>query len=398
MKCLLALTVTWAALTTGSLSLDSTGIPYAAATGSSSPDAVLTLPPQPAGQSLSSFLDQLFPDNAVGYLNDTDFAVSQNKRAFAEADATTPYTESYGLHQSCWNNDTATGTTTYNISVDFSACASGLKLGSEIGVYTFTNGTTNNDTDLRDMVADLYSLRHSRQTPNPNYANHTAVVAQLAMGEANQLLNNGLICHNTSATAQIEAIVHNELRHLLMNVHSYWTAVIFSASAGAAVGAGIAAIGDVIFNGNVTAENVVQTAVVIGTVVLIGGILTRCHEAGRLDRAENVAARARDLVPQGREAVVQNVYIAWVRRAMQRIARRQVQEALSEAGVTPTNPASIPSLPGSPDSGICLSEMEAGQAGSAIGEMADAALNLESVQQVLEQLGPRDEQGDCSAE
>ena len=412
MKSFLALVATSNALARASASLDLLGAPYAVASGSSSPGTVLTLPPQPAGESLSTFLDQLFSNTTGNSSKPTNFAGSKVKRVFADTDATSTYTNSYGLHQSCWDDDMGSGTITYNISVDFSNCVTGLNFGTDIGVYTFTNGTTTNNTDLRDMVADLYSLRHSRQSPNPNYANHTAVVARLAIEEANQLLNNGLICQNTSGATQTEVIVHDELRHLLANVHSYWAAVILSAAGGAAVGGGVAAVSDLIFNGNVTVENVVQTAIVIGAVVLIGGILTRCDQVGHLDRAESVATAVTELVPQGREAVVQNVYVSWARRQMQRIARQQVEEALSEAGIgsmagsvagsgatSPHTPGSLPSIPGSPGHGIldsCLSELEAGQAGSAIGEMSDVTLDLEPIQEVLEKLGSRDEQGGCS--
>lgn len=397
MKCLLTLVATFITPAPGLAALDLLAAPYAAATGSSSPGSALTLPPQPPGESLSSFLDRLFSNETWNSFNNTTFADAKSKRAFANADATSPYTDAYGLHQSCWDDDMGSSVTTYNISVDFSNCGTGLKFGTDVGVYTFTNGTTANSTDLRDMVADLYSLRHSRHTPNTNYANHTCVVTQLAMAEANQVLNDGLICPNTSTTAQTEVLVHDELRHLLANRHSYWTAVILSAVGGAIVGGTVAVVTDLIFNGNVTAENAVQTAIVIGAVVLIGGILTRCDQIGRLDRAENVAARVQGLVPHGREAIVQNVYVSWARRQMQRIARQQVEEALSEAGVTgsaATSPHTPGSLPSVPDT--CLSELEAGQAGSAIGEMRDVTLDLEPIQEVLDQLGPRDEQGDCS--
>ena len=406
MKCHVGLFAEFIALAMGSASLDILRVPYAASSGSSSPGAVLTLPPQPAGESLSSFLDRLFSDDTANSKNAT--GASKNRRASVYADWTGPFTDSYGLHQSCWDEDTGSGTTTYNISVDFSDCGTGLKLGSDIGVYTFTNGTTTNSTDLRDMVADLYSLRHSRQSPNPNYANHTAAVAQLAMAEGNQLLDSGLVCKNTSATAPTDLIVHNELRHLLVNRHSYWAAVILSAFGGTVFGGAVAVVTDLIFNGNVTAQNVVQTAIVIGGVVLIGGILTRCEQVGRLDRAESVAQRMQELVPQGREAIVQNVYISWARRQIGRIARQQVEEALSEHGIgsgagsaatSPNTPGSLPSVPGTPGSGDvddCLSEMEAGQAGGAIGEMADLTLNLEPIQEVIEQLGSRDEAGDCN--
>lgn len=407
MKLLVTLVATYIALAAESSSLALLGAPNSTAIIQSSPDAVLMLPPQPAGEPLSSFLDQLFPDQTRNASQNTTFADLKNKRATVNAETTSTYTNSYGLHQSCWDDDSGSGTITYNISVDFSNCGTGLKLSTDIGVYTFTNGTTTNNTDLRSMVADLYSLRHSKSFPNPNYANHTAVVAQLAMEEANQLLSNGLICQNTSSTAQTEALVHNELRHLLANTHSYWTAVIISAGGGAIVGGGVAALSDLAFNHNVTLENVVQTGIVIGSVVLIGGILTRCDQKGRLDGAEGAVAAVRNVVPQGREAVVQNVYIAWVRRQMQRIVRQQVDEALSEAGVSvtgsgatsPHTPGSLPSGPGSPGAGsadTCLSELEAGLAGSAIGEMSDVTLDLEPIQEVIEQLGQRDEQGGCS--
>lgn len=372
--------------------------------------AGLMLPVQPAGESLSDFLDRLFPAQPGNFSRNITSASAKSKRTYASFDATTPtssYTNSYGLHQSCWDIDADSGTVTYNISVDFSQCSTGLNFGTDIGVYTFTNGSTNNKTSLRDMVADLYSLRHSRETPNPNYANHTAVVARLALEEATHLLNNGLICPNTSAPAQTDISLHNELRHLLANRHSYWTAVILSASGGAAIGGAVAAITDVIWNGNVTVQNVVQTAIVIGAVVFIGGILTRCEQVGRLDRAERVANRVQELVPQGRDAVAQNVYISWLRRQMSRIARRQAQEAVSEAlseagvvGSEPTSPRTPGSLGGTPNTHYsdCLSELEAGQAASAIGEMSDVTLDLEPIQEVIEQLGPRNEDGSCRSQ
>ena len=233
MKCAFFLVPTFIILVTVLAFPDSSVAPYAAASGSHSLDALLTLPPQLAGESLSNLLDQLFPTNTDNFSATANFAGTKKKRVSLNAKTTSPYSNSYGLHQSCWDDETGSRTITYNISVDFSNCGTGLELGTDIGVYTFTNGTTTNSTELRDMVADLYSLRHSRQSPNPNYANHTAVVSQLAMEEANQLLNDGLICRNTSSTAQTEALVHNELRHLLANVHSYWTAVLLSAAGGA---------------------------------------------------------------------------------------------------------------------------------------------------------------------
>ena len=404
MKYLLNLVAISTALATALAYLDTRNTTYAAASGSSSADDVPALPPQPVGESLSNFLDQLFPSNTTGNsFTETNSTGAKDKRDTTLVTPVTigPYLNSYGLHQSFWDEERDSGRVSYNISVDFSSCSTGIKFNTDIGIYTFSNGTTNNDTNFSDMVADMYSLRHSRQSPNPNYASHTADVAQLAMDEAMQVLNNGLICPNQSNTALAPTLDRTELRHLLSNKHSYWTTVILSSLGGAAVGAAIAAGADQVFLGNISVENVVQTALVIGCVVFIGGILSRCDQVGRLDRAEVVAHRARDLVPQGREAIVQNTYIAWARRQLARIARRQAEVAavqMAEMAASSAGGSAAGSVPGSPSTpGTCLSELEAGEAASAIEMMQDVASNLETIEEAVEQMGPRDEQGACIA-
>lgn len=410
MKYLLALIAIFTSLATALANLDTQNTTYAPASGSLSADALPALPPQPVGESLSSYLDQLFPSNTTGSSStQTNSTGAKHKRDTTLVTPVTvgPFLDSYGLHQSFWDEETDSGTVSYNISVDFSSCNTGLKLNTDIGIYTFTNGTTNNNTNLRDMVSDLYSLRHSRQSPNRNYARHTADVAQLAMDEAMQVMNNGLICPNQSNTASATVQDRTELRHLLANKHSYWTTVILSSLGGASMGAAIAAIADQVFLGNVSAENVVQTAIVIGCVVLIGGILSRCDQTGRLDRAEVVANRARELVPQGREAITQNAYVAWARKQIARLARQQAEVAMVQAEIAASSAdgsaagssvQTTPHAPGSPGSpGSCLSELEAGQAASAVELMHDVALDLETIEEAVEQMGPRDEQGACSS-
>ena len=46
----------------------------------------------------------------------------------------------------------------------------------------------------------------------------------------------------------------------------------------------------------------------------------------------------------------------------------------------------MPDTPGSTPFGSCLSEMKAGEAATALGEMTDVTLDLEPIQEVLEQL------------
>ena len=371
------------------------GASYGASLRPSSNSIVSRLPSQHTGESLSTFLDRLFSDETGIFPKNTSVDGSSSKRGLdlvetATVDIATrgPYANSYGLHQSCWDEETDSGTVRYNISADFSSCSTGLRLGTDIGVYTFTNGTTTNNTQLRDMVYDLYTLRHSRASPNPRYANHTAAVAQLALEEGNQLLQGGLlICRNDSTPTQTDLILHQELRHLLANKHSYWAAVLLSATGGAILSGSIAAAVDKVSSGNVTAHNVIQTALVVGSVVIISGILTRLDQVGRLDRAETVAHNVREMVPlpQSREAIVHNVYLGWARRQLQRIVRRQVEETLSQHGIGSSNaggstgavtPGSMPDTPGSTAFGSCLSEAEAGDAAAALGEMTDVRLDL----------------------
>ena len=403
-------------------------------------------PPPSPGESAGQWIDQLF-DNANSTYNSAinntlgfSGSVISNESSITTNSTTVSepgqkkrkrdYVEAYGLHESIWANDTAK--IAYNISVDLSNCSTGLRLSTDIGVYTFTNGTTTNDTTLKAMVTDLWSLKHSVNTPNTRYANHTAVVAQQAMDEANQVLKNGLICQNATASANPSGvittvdptgeIIHAELRKLLANTYSYWTSVLLSAGAGAVGGVSVAAVMDFVFKGNVTAENTIQTGTVVALTVIIAGILSRLHEIGRLDNVQrlpaavavniNNAANMVPGVPGAREAVAQNVFIAAARRTIQRIAsqQRNMEQALSEAGVSVSGSAREAvedaledleagaagvSVAGTSSVGPCLSEVEAAEAAEMVSQMRDADLGLEAMEEIQEQLAGRSEDGSC---
>ncbi|KAL8771264.1 MAG: hypothetical protein Q9209_003169 [Squamulea sp. 1 TL-2023] len=295
--------------------------------------SLLTPPPPAAGQSVGQWIDQIFED-----LDETSTTATNQSAATAKRG----YSASNGIHTSTWTNETEK--ISYNITVDLSHGCSGLDYSTDIGVYTFTNGTTTNETMLVDMIKDLWSLHRTHRHVQDHAANHTAMIAQLALDEANQLLSSGLICGRNQTTELISdlAVVnqHNELRHLLQNRWSYWAAVFLAAPIGAA------AISDLIFQGDVNPENVVQTAVVIGTATIIGGILSRMHEIGRLNRAENVANRVQRVNVRAGEVVAHNVAMSWGRRMIQRVIRRHVEEAISEI-MSSGNPGSIPD-PGTP--------------------------------------------------
>ena len=417
-------------------------------------DAATPPPPPNDGESAGQWIDQLFEDtNSTSYNTSSSFElVSSNTNISQFVNTASPpvgykrkrsYEEGNGLHESTWANDTAN--IAYNISVDLSKCSTGLHYSTDVGVYTFTNGTTTNSTTLKDLVADVWTLRHSRNTPNTRYANHTAVIAQLALNEANALLDKGLICKNKTQNAATVAlrppedeIIHEDLRHLLANPYSYWASVVLSAGTGAAAGAALAAGLDYKFKGNVTAQNTIQTGAVVAVAILAAGILNRMHEVGHLDHAQPLAQgvaegvqrivpeNIRQLVPAGREAVVQHVWLGWCRRTMQRVMQRQeameqqleaMEEALSEAGVSipagsARNSVEIPepgdrvtsvgassqaTEPGTvADLEACLDEVGAAEAAAAVGDMTSAELNLETINEVQEQLAQKDKNGECN--
>lgn len=380
--------------------------------GTGSFASLLTFPQQPAEDSVGQFLDRLFDEGDTAVVADPAIT---SKRAVPKS----TYSQSYGLHTSKWENATDGKTVSYNISVDFSKCGHGVKLTDDVGVYTFTNGTTSNTTTLRDLVMDVWSLRHRREHKaiNLKYNNHICTNADAALAEANQALTDYLICKPTTDVTPTQDLVHNELRRLLYNPYSYWTSVIGNFGVGAAAGGGIAAVMDHFFQGNVSAQNVVQTATVVGAAGVIGGIWARCHDAGHLDGTQRVAQNAQQagqavgqvvgqnlaqLVPGGREAVVQNVFMGVARRAIARVVRSRVEEAVSQAA------SSIPGSPGGsvPGSGQgtpmsaadqqCLTEDVAAQAATEIGNMVAPELELSSISEIEVAEASNGPRGDCN--
>jgi len=137
-------------------------------------------------------------------------------------------------------------------------------------------------------------------------------------------------------------------------------------------------------------------------------------------------------VPGAREAVAQNIMLGTVRRAIQRVASRQehIGQALSEAGVsveggshavedalddleagTAAVSAAVENALGDPGAGTaaasgagsssvvdawsCLGETEAVEAAEAVGQMSDAYLDLQSMEEIQEQLAGRSDDGSC---
>ena len=222
----------------------------------------------------------------------------------------------------------------------------GLGFSSSIGVYTFTNGTTTNDTKLLAIIEDIWSLKPTADDKTRRWANHTLMLAQLALDEANEVLYQGpasLICQNqttnqsTTQTTAVSSpensgILHDEFRRLQASGWSYLTATIGTAALGAGLGAAIGVTANHVFTGNISAMNVVQTAAVVGSTILLSGIVNRQHEVGRLDRGAAAMQRGVARVGnRGREILTQNILIGYLRSITDEIKRREARQALAVA-------------------------------------------------------------------
>ena len=199
---------------------------------------------------------------------------------------------------------------------------------------------------------------------NTKYANHTLALAKLAMKEANEALLV-LLCRNATAPivtapgydfSQAPLIPPSSLQKLgkRQTPGSYWLALIAGSALGGLSCAGIVAGLSEAIDHALGTYTVVSVGVVVGFSAIVTGAILRCQAVGRLDSAANrldrrigqpvagaagAAAAAMPnpvqvldrVAPGGREAVVQNAFIAWFRKNLQRIVSGAVQEAVDEA-------------------------------------------------------------------
>lgn len=381
----------------------------------------LAPPPPAVGESVDQWLDQLFGPIESPSSNSSNITLSARSNAFAERDNsyTGGYREYNGIHELSWINESSK--TSFNLTMDVSKSCTGLNLSSEIGLYTFTNGTTMAHTQLKDIISDVWSLAPTPSDRRRRWANHTEVLAQMAQSEADEILQSTLICQKKSATeVMVNAAsgdfdmnpVHEDLRHLLSaSGWSYWTATIISTIVGAGIGASLAAGLQHHFSGNITQQNVVQTAAVVGATVLIGGILMRLHENGRIDRLAEIANKY-----QGRQILLENTYIARLRAAVAEVRRQSVDRAWGGAvgqdaegsnvdgQTTPGSLGGFSNLGGFTPQGtprknsgqfLCLSDQEAVEAMRALGQMTNKELQLRMLDTIHEYQMQRLENGEA---
>lgn len=103
----------------------------------------------------------------------------------------------------------------FNISMDISGCKRGVRKNTTAGIYTYSNGTTQENTTIGDILADLKAIK--REAPDSHAADrlvwdHTLTSARTVRDMGNLLLDGGLVCKMAKPSGQS---VHNELRRLL---------------------------------------------------------------------------------------------------------------------------------------------------------------------------------------
>ena len=155
----------------------------------------------------SSPSGQLLTEQAFETLDEG--AVPHERRDFVK----TPHLFSY-----IWNQSSPDGVVGYNISVDVSGCGRSVHQSTIAGIYTPSNGITQDNAAVGDILADLKTLKQSASNLHDAervIGNHTLTIARLVEGESNRLLDSGLIYPDALHQAAGGESIHDELCRLL---------------------------------------------------------------------------------------------------------------------------------------------------------------------------------------
>lgn len=247
------------------------------------------------------------------------------------------------------------------------------------------------------------------------------------MKEANEALLV-LLCRNATAPivtapgydySQAPLIPPSSLQKLgkRQTPGSYWLALIAGSALGGLSCAGIVAGLSEAIDHALGTYTVVSVGVVVGFSAIVSGAILRCQAVGRLDSAANrldrrigqpVAGAANAaagaaaaalpnpvqvldrVAPGGREAVVQNAFIAWFRKNLQRIVSGAVQEAVDEALSeiasnafgTPMGDVSDDYYSANGDIESCLTVEEASRAAGELQNLFSQELEMQPLQQL----------------
>lgn len=160
----------------------------------------------PSDSSLSFARELLeFVNEANGSLPKRDFTRSHDQMSFT------------------WNQSSPDEQSrSYNITILLSGC-SGVHRDTQIGIYTYVNGTTKENATMGDIVRDLGNTKRNAadlHRAKKTLTIHTLTVAQQLLSEVGNFLDT-LLCPNATVEGSSSgdespvAIVHSELRRLL---------------------------------------------------------------------------------------------------------------------------------------------------------------------------------------
>ena len=104
-----------------------------------------------------------------------------------------------------------------NLSMDISGCGRSVHRDTLAGIYTYSNGTIQDDATVGDILVDLKAIRQlasESHSVNNVISNHTLAVARKIEKTAIDMLDGGLICKSTRGS-ETNSLIHSELRRLL---------------------------------------------------------------------------------------------------------------------------------------------------------------------------------------
>lgn len=265
----------------------------------------------------------------------------------------------------------------FNISMDASGCGGSGNKSTIAGIYTYSNGTTEDDATVGDILADLKAMM--RNTPNLYIAEsvmsrHTLTAARTVQAASNKLLDGGLICTTTTETSSGE-VVHNELRRLLWLSRETRREMLFLVR-GSLSSAFASAIITAVFTLSVSAAAGAPDPLAVGLNAFIAALSTFISTLS----ACIVEYQGRRRRIRAIEAFPAAVSLAVMRRAIQdfeaRLARAAVQSAAASTSTSSsfrlggTGTSSSSSFPTpSPAADACVDPKLAADLANSLGEL-----------------------------
>ncbi|KAL8870603.1 MAG: hypothetical protein Q9174_003389, partial [Haloplaca sp. 1 TL-2023] len=351
-------------------------------------------PPPTAGQSASDYLDQIFPEeDLTSGLNGRDLLSKRDEASDLVGNSTLEC----GFSTTFWTvqYENIEDPFFYNFTLDLGNTPTSFHLDTPVGTYTFADGHEADNVPLIDIMHDMHALDRKQWRQYQPTVNHTFHNGLAALDEIDQILNSGLICKNETVpdNQQID-FIHDELRRkLLMDLSpeeaeegvcnnvacptpsptqpngpvatvrvpqdigpSRQGNVLYTilwSLAGAAIGAAISVTNDAMYSPHVVQAKGAQTVAEIGGALgIVGSIMARQNSLGvynapaeraqatlqrvgtvTRDTALEIPPVTRRTAMRGREAVNQNVIIAWIRGNLRRFRTEyEAQQQCDEQG------------------------------------------------------------------